>query len=203
MAWVLFLLVAAVVIGVFIWDYRRKAARREAASKERFEQIFKGRAPAAQPPEYTAVAPAAVPPAATGAAPKTPVVAAVPARERFLGEAEARVFHLLKAGVPGCEVFANVTLASVVGVPDSVTGSAREQQQRRLAQYRIDFVVCDKDLRVIAAVELDSAQAADAAGVQRFKADSLKAAGIRLVRVHPSAPPRHEDIRLLLYGPGV
>ena len=197
MAWYLFLLVAAGVIAVFVWDYRRKAARREAASKERFGQMFKERLPAAQPPVSSPVPPAAV----TGAAPKTPPVAALP-KGCFLGQAGTLIFRLLKAELPGHEVFANVTLASVVGVPDSLAGSAREQQLRRLAQYQIDFVVCDKDLRVIAAVELDTAQGADAAGVQRFKADCLKAAGIRLVRVHPSAPPRREGIRALLYGPG-
>ena len=199
MTWYLSLLVAAGVVAVFIWDYRRKAAQREAASKERFEQMFKGRSPAAQPPGSIPVPAAAIPSAVTGAAPNTPPVAALP-KGYFLGRAEALVYYLLKAGVPRHEVFANVTLASIVGVPDSVIGSAREQQQRRLAQYQVDFIVCDKDLRVIAAVELDTAQAADAAGAQRFKADCLKAAGIRLVRVNPSALPRAEEIGPLLAG---
>ena len=199
MAWYLFLLVAVGVIAVFFWDYRRKAARRDAASKERFEQIFKGRAPAASP-ESSPSLPAVVPPVAAGvAAPKVPPVTVLP-RGQFLGQAEALVYFLLKAGVPGHEVFANVTLASVVGVPDHVTGSAREQQLRRLMQYQLDFVVCDKNLRVIAAIELDTAQAADAAGVRRFKADCLQAAGVRLVRLDPSAPPRPEEIGPLLSG---
>ena len=39
-----------------------------------------------------------------------------------------------------------------------------------------------------------------AAGEQRFKADSLKAAGIGLVRINLAALPRREEIRALVCG---
>jgi len=200
LAWYLYLLVSAIGIVYVVWILRKKAAEKASASKARFEQLFG--APE-QGPGVRDPGPAVSPAGGAATVAKAPVrAAAFVAKEQFLGQSEATFYRLLKAGVPDHEVFAHVTLASVVGVPDGVSGNAREQQLRRLAQYQLDFVVCDKSLRVIAAVELDSARAADAAGVQRFKADCLKAAGIRLVRVNPSEPPRREDIRSLITGAG-
>ncbi len=123
----------------------------------------------------------------------------MPARERFLGPAETLLYYLLKTGLSGCEVFANVSLASVVSA--SGAGREREQQLRRLAQYRLDFVVCDKSMRIIAVVEVDSAVDVVGPGEQQFKADCLKRAGIRLVRVNPAALPKREQIRELVGGP--
>ena len=121
------------------------------------------------------------------------------ARERFLGQAETLLYYLLKTGLPGYEVFASVSLAAVINASGS--GHEREQQLRRLAQYRLDFVVCDKSMRIIAVVEVDSAVAAVGAGEQQFKADCLKRAGIRLVRVNPAALPKREQMRALVGGP--
>lgn len=203
MAWfLLFLLVLAAVIGYFFWDFRRKTAAREAASSKRFAEMM--RAPAAAParPEPSS---AAAPTPSPAPAPQEPAGAKVPgavttrpATERFLGQAQTLLYYLLKTGVPELEVFANVSLASVVGASGS--GSEREQQLRRLAQYQLDFVVCDKSMRVIAAVEMESAGGAEAAGAQRFRADCLKEAGIRLVRVSPAAPPKRDQIRSLVRG---
>lgn len=199
MAWYLFLLVAAGGIAFVVWSTRKKIAEREAASKARFERVMK------VPVPVPAVAPAEpLQPVATQAssAPSTshaaPVPAGAPAMERFLGKAETLLYYLLKSGLPEYEVFAKVSLASVIGAPGS--GHEREQQLRRLALYQIDFVICDKSMRVIAAVELDAAVTAVGAGDQQFKADSLKRAGIRLVRVDAAAPPKREQLRALLGG---
>ena len=72
---------------------------------------------------------------------------------------------------------------------------------RRLAQYLLDFVVCDKGMRIIAVVEVYPAVDAVGAGEQQFRADCLKRAGIRLVRVNPAALPKREEIRALVGGP--
>jgi len=95
-------------------------------------------------------------------------------------------------------VFANASLASVVGA--SGGESEREQQVRRLSQYRLDFVVCDRDMRITAVVEVEASGGADAAVIQRFKSDCLRTAGIRLVRINPASPPRREEIRALICG---
>ena len=55
-------------------------------------------------------------------------------------------------------------------------------------------------MHVVAAIELEPAAAAQSAGDQSFKADSLKAAGITLLRLNPKALPRREDLRGLVCG---
>lgn len=202
MAWYLFLLLAAGIIFFGVWSSRKQIAAREAASKARFERMLGAPVQPAAPAESEPMAEAAFPsaPSVSLAAPapaKAPALA--PARERFLGQAETLLYYLLKTGLPGYEVFANVTLASVIGV--SGGGHEREQQLRRLAQYRLDFVVCDKSMRIIAAVDVDSAPAAMGAGEQQFKADCLKGAGVRLVRVKRAALPKRDQIPALVLGP--
>jgi hypothetical protein len=182
------------MVAAAIWDVRKQARERAAASKARFEQIFKEQASTAAPPDSP---PAALTVAAARPAPPVaPEIAAVPAGDRFLGPAETMIYGLLKTGMPDHEIFANVMLASVVSASGS--GYQREQQIRRLSHYQIDFVVCDRDMRIVAAVEMETATGADAIGVRRFKADCLKAAGIRLVRIHAASPPRGDEIRALV-----
>jgi intracellular sulfur oxidation DsrE/DsrF family protein len=202
LAWYLFLLVAAGIIVFVVWSSRKQIAAREAASKARLERMLRAPVqPVAQAePAPTAAAASPSAPSASLAVPapaKAP--AAVPVRVRFLGQAETLLYYLLKTGFPDYEVFANVSLASVISASGS--GHEREQQLRRLAQYRLDFVVCDKSMRILTVVEMDSAVAAVGAGEQQFKADCLKRAGIRLVRVNPAALPKREQIRALVGGP--
>ena len=125
-------------------------------------------------------------------------MSAAPPVQRFLGPAETLVYRLLRASIPDHDVFANVTLASVIG--PSGAGYEHEQQLRRLAQYRLDFVVCDKSMHVVAAIEVESAAGGQSAGDQAFKADSLKAAGIGLIRLNPKALPRREDLHTMVCG---
>jgi hypothetical protein len=194
--WYVLLLAAVGVVVYAIWNYRRKDAARRAASEARFEKMFKGEvplAPGARPPSSAAAEPspsAKVPPAPSAAQPV--------AVERFLGKAESLLYYLLKAGLPDAEVFAGVPLARVVGAAGD--GRDREQQLRRFSQYQLDFVVCDKSMRVVAVVEVETAAGAGAAGDQRFKSDVLKQAGIRLVRINPAELPRREQIGALVNG---
>lgn len=193
----LFLLAGLAGVGYAIWSYRRKSAAREADSRTRFGRMLGAlrtpATPSPQPP--SASSPGTAPaPAAPATAQAAAVAAAAPAR--FLGPPATLVYYLLKAGLPEWEVFANVSLAAVIAVPGA--GHEREQQLRRLSQYQLDFVVCDKSMKIVAAVELEAAGGADTAGAQRFKADFLRQAGIRVVRINPAAPPRREQMRGLL-----
>ena len=205
-AWVLVVVAAVAVMAYAIRNYQKKTAAREVAAQQRFAELLReqgsagGRpasasAPASAPVSHAApAAPAAVMPPAAAAAP----AAAVTARERFLGQHETLLYLLLKTGLPDHEIFANVSLAAVVALPAS--GGEREQQVRRLSPYQLDFVVCDKSMHVIAAVDIETAGGADAAGIQQFKADFLKRAGIRLVRVNPAAMPKRDQVRGLVVG---
>lgn len=196
MAWYLFLLAVAGGVVVAIWNYRRKAAASKAASEARFEQMFKAKAAAGAASDLPVVS---SPEAVTRATPMAQAAASIsPRRERFLDQSETLIYYLLKSGVPDHEVFANAALASVVGAPGD--GRDREQQVRRLSQHQLDFVICDKSMRVVAVVDMESEAGAETAGDQRFKSDILKQAGIRLVRVNPAALPRREQIRVLISG---
>jgi hypothetical protein len=197
--WYLFLLAAAGLVVYAFWSYRGKAAARRAASEARFEKMLKGQArPSASPQSTSPAAAAASEPSTPAKAPPASSAAQPVAAQRFLGQAESLLYYLLKAGLPGFEVFAGVSLARVVGAPGD--GRDREQQLRRLSQYQLDFVICDKSMRVVAVVEVESAAGAGAAGDRRFKADILGQAGIRLVHVNPAALPRREQIGVLISG---
>ena len=196
MAWYLFLLAVAGGVVFAIWSYRRKAAASKAASEARFERLFKAKATAGAASDLPAVS---RPEAATRATPMAQAAASIsPPRERFLGQSETLIYYLLKTGVPDHEVFASTTLASVVGAPGD--GRDRDEQVRRLSQYQLDFVICDKSMRVVAVVDVESAAGAETAGDQRFISDILRQAGIRLVRVNPAALPQREQIRALIGG---
>ena len=201
MIWVLIFVAVAISAAILVWDYRNKIAARESASKKRFEEMFVAKqapvptvAPSATPAAMVPVAPAA----SASAMPRGPAPAAAVSTQRFLGQPETLVYRLLRASIPDHEVFANVTLASVLGANGS--GFDREQQLRRLSQYRLDFVVCDKSMRVVAVVEIESAGGAPTAADQQFKTDSLKAVGIKLVRVSSAKLPRRDELRALVCG---
>ena len=138
--WYLLLLAAAGVVGYAIWNFRRKAAERRTASAARIEKLLKGEVAASASPNPPSSVPAELSAAASAssAMPAAPLVAT----ERFLGPPESLLYYLLKAGLPDCEVFAGVSLARVVRAAG--TARDREQQLRRLAQYQLDFVICDR-----------------------------------------------------------
>lgn len=195
----LFLLAAGAGIVYAVWSFRRKLAAREAASKARFEQMLDPRRlQAASSSEVPPAAPSGAGPAAAAAAKAQPATVVPGVRERFLGPPATLAYYLLKTGLPDCEIFANVPLSAVVGVPGS--GHEREQLLRRLSQYQLEFVVCDKSMRIVAAVEMETAAGADAAGARQFKADCLRQAGVRLVRFDPAALPRRDQVRGLFGG---
>ena len=196
-----YLLFAAVVVvgAVFIWDYRRKAARRESVSKERYTQLLK-----AGPPAAAGAAPA--PAVAHVASPQTtPVTESPPdapgiaytARERLLSQSERLVYLLLKTGLADHEIFSKVPMAAVVDVPG--TGYDHEQQLRRLSRQVLDFVVCDKGMKIVAAVQL-AAPGADAVVAQRIRSECLKSAGIRLITIAPGALPKRSEVRAFVFG---
>jgi hypothetical protein len=191
-------MVAAVAVMTYaIWSFQKKTAAREAAARQRFDLLLREQASASGRPVAPAAAPALAQAPLSHATPAA-AAAAVAARERFLGQHETLLYLVLKTGLPDHEIFANVSLAAVVALP--ANSSERELQLRRLAPYQLDFVVCDKNMHVIAAVDIESAGGADAAGIQQFKADYLKRAGIRLVRVNPAAMPRRDQVRGLVVG---
>ena len=69
--------------------------------------------------------------------------------------------------------------------------------ERPPARHEIDFVICDKSMQVVAAVQLDTQPGRQETQVVNQR---LSAAGIRVVRFTPGALPRREQVRALIFG---
>jgi len=190
-----FLAVMAALMAALIWNHRSNAAKREAASKERFREIFKaGPAPAAPAGEAAA---AVASPAMAAAEPAPEPGIAYAARPHLLSPAEKLIYYLLRTGLPDLEVFAKVPLAAVIDAPGR--GYDHEQQLRRLARQVLDFVVCDKGMKIMAGVQL-AAVGPEAVVAQRIRSECLKSAGIRLVTIDPAALPKRAEVRAFICG---
>lgn len=183
-------LIPFLLLGYVLWAYRHKAAEKQAASDGRMVLLMgEGQREASR---GTFVPP---PTAEVAQTRKTPPWMA---RERFLSKPEAVVYYLLKTALRrDHEIYVHVSLPAVVTLQDNVPIFERDQMLRRLAQHDLAFVICDKGLQVVAAVEL-----ADDAGTPEaeIKTECLKAANIRLIRVDPAALPPRDAIRALVYG---
>ncbi len=190
-------LLAVVVIAVFIWNYRRQAAAREAASAERMKAFLEqARANAPSAANAPVNAPA---PAARGASPQLPLAAGFTVRASLLSTEQRALHGLLKDGLPDHEIFACVSLAAFIQPAENLAGFAREAQERRLADAVVDFLVCGKSMRAVAAVQcgVRSGKAAESAA---FAAACVVSTGMRWVEIKPDALPAREAVRATILG---
>ena len=74
-------------------------------------------------------------------------------RPRFLSKAENVVYLLLKAAFPRHEIFARVRLADVLQVKIGPQGMERLRAFRKIANQHVGFVVCDRDMTIVAIVD--------------------------------------------------
>lgn len=187
-----FFLAIGGIIWVFFREYRKKTMQWEAASKERFDQIFAERAvrPAPVMPEGRA-------PAAPAVAALKPAIAPAVVAERFLGQPETLVYFLLRTGIPDHAVFAKVPLDSVLAAPGAASAGGVAQ---RMAQQRLDFVVCDRNMRVVAVIQLRAPGAADVGGESHGALESLRKAGVRVIEIDMAHMPRRDAIREVVLG---
>ncbi len=140
----------------------------------------------------TPVAAAAVMPSAQPAAAQAVGYAR---KERLLDHSQTLLFHRLKTGLPDLEVFTNVSLSAVVDLSTSVRGGELESLRLQLAVHCIDFLVCERNTRIVAAVEFETAS-----GSAKFKTQCLETAGIRHIRINPKAIPEQQEMRALIFG---
>jgi hypothetical protein len=187
----LFLLLPIAGIAWVVWSYRRKAGDKEARRRER-EMELVGLVQADKVPRT-------VPAGRSGAGSAPASVAPAPVvtrHERFLSQPETLVYYLLRTGMAGYEVFPRVSLASVVAVPPNVPLRPGEARSGAIG-HDLDFVVCDKSMRIIAAIQLAGRlDGRDSARVEQ----SLAAGGVRLVTIDPRALPRREQLGALILG---
>lgn len=113
---------------------------------------------------------------------------------------EQEMFRRLKEAMPECEVLAQVSLSSLVGVKE------RDDWRRwfnRISQKSVDFVLClPQDFSVVAVIELDDMSHAR---VDRQRADTakdvaLRIAGHPILRFQRHDMPTAEKIRAAITG---
>lgn len=195
MSWVWFFLALAPVVAIVyvVWAYRKRTAARAASRRERFAQIFSPRAQRSTAPEMAhAESPGAASP------PEVPTRGPAPYARRatLLNVRHIQLHDVLRAGLPDHEVFAHVSLAAVIELIGLPEGREREQRSRALVQQTIDCVVCSKAFEIVAAIDLESGHTAET----RFKAECLKAAGVRYLQWNPVQLPRSDEVAALLAG---
>jgi hypothetical protein len=144
---------------------------------------------------------AAAPGAAAAAASPAPAipalaVATIKPKASFLAGPNKLLFLVLRTALPEHLIFPNVRLADAV----QVAGQPPTPQQRaQLAQARVDFVICNKELAVVALLDITDGNRADDV-LKRQLEPQLAAAGGRYLRIAPNAVPKPAEVRALVCG---
>ena len=125
-------------------------------------------------------------------------------RPRFLTKAENVVYLLLKAAFPRHEVFARIRLADVLQVKIGPQGMERLRAFRKIANQHVGFVVCDRDMTIVAIVdtkEPDQVVNPRDQKLEIIKQRCLQAAQVKYLCVYPPQLPRYRELREQILGP--
>ena len=115
-------------------------------------------------------------------------------KEGFLSGPNKLLYLVLKAALPDHQMFANVRLSDSVQLAGQpATPHARAQ----LAQARIDFLVCNKALAIVAYIDISDGNRADDV-LKRQIEPFFNSSGARYLRVPPTAIPRPAEVRALI-----
>jgi hypothetical protein len=159
----------------FITAYRRDKAQGAAPTTAHAAQAPAPR-PAAQP---VAVA-----------------VATIKPKTSFLAGPNKLLYLVLRTALPDHQIFPNVRLADAV----QIAGQPPTPQARaQLAQARVDFVICNKALAVVALLDITDGNRADDV-LKRQLEPQITGAGGRYLRIAPNSIPRPAEARSLVCG---
>lgn len=121
-------------------------------------------------------------------------------RRRLLADSEARRFWvLLSKAVPGCFVFPQVAVGSLL----EVTGKNSKSMPGLSASFKkptLDFVVCDRQLNVLVLIDLDGGLGREQAGVLDGRDEMLKGAGYKVVHFDARKAYAMEHITRALFS---
>jgi len=117
--------------------------------------------------------------------------------KQVLTPVEQQLYHRLTRAFPDQVVLAQVAVSQLVGVK---RGEKRQAIANRYNRLVVDFVVCGRDFRVAAVIELDDRSHDEPArqDADRRKAAVLAAAGIPLHRLNVNPLPDESELRALL-----
>jgi hypothetical protein len=125
-------------------------------------------------------------------------------RPRFLSKAESVVYLLLKAAFPRHDIFARVRLADVLQVKIGPQGMERLRAFRKIANQHVGFVVCDRDMTIIAIIDAKEPEQVQNPRDQKLeiiKQRCLQAAQVKYICVYPPTLPRYRELRAQVLGP--
>lgn len=108
------------------------------------------------------------------------------ARTHLMTNAERNFHqHLLRAVGDRCQVFSMVRVADVVDIKASVKGKKRMERLGKIAQKHFDFVLVDKQTKILCAIELNdsSHDRKDRKKRDEFLDNVMQAAGIPLIKI--------------------
>ena len=117
--------------------------------------------------------------------------------KKLMSENEAEFFGRLVAALPDHYIFPQVAMSAVL---EASSGDRTKANNDRLkiAQQRIDYLICDKQCAVIAVVELDDRT--HSAAKDALRDSRLEQAGIRTVRFESKKKPTKEGIYNVIVG---
>lgn len=110
---------------------------------------------------------------------------------------EAEFFGRLVTALPDHYIFPQVAMSALLR-PSAADRKRAHADRLRIAQQRVDYVVCNRACEVIAAVELDDRT--HSAEKDRLRDARLTGAGIRIVRFQSRSKPRAELVRTTVLG---
>ena len=125
-------------------------------------------------------------------------------RPRFLSKVEGVVYMLLKAAFPRHEIFARVRLSDVLQVKIGPQGMERLRAFRKIANQHVGFVVCDRDMTIVAIVDAKEPEQVTNPRDQKLeiiKQRCLQAAQVKYLCVYPPQLPRYRELREQILGP--
>jgi very-short-patch-repair endonuclease len=118
-------------------------------------------------------------------------------RNYFFSAAERSLYEILRRLTPEHTVFAKVRLADVVYVNGTVS---RQSYVNRIDRKHLDFVVCDKNLAPVVAIELDDAchRGGELRARDEFLEQVLAAAALPIIRMPARRAYVMDEIHRLL-----
>jgi hypothetical protein len=117
---------------------------------------------------------------------------------KLMTDNEAEFFGRLVVALPDHYIFPQVAMSALLDTTSSDKKTAHSDRLR-IAQQRIDYVVCTKSCEVVAVVELDDKTHSRAK--DQLRDARLEQGGIRTVRFQSRSKPGVEAIRTMILGP--
>ncbi len=172
------ILIAAGIVGGFLLIVMRRGKQTEPEEMPRARSAIANRAEAGA--------------SRMAADPETRFVESPKRKQyRLLNDSEQELYHRLCEAVPNLRVFAQV------GVAQLALARGRQEAQRlnRMAGRGVDFVICDEDFSIVAAIELAwPTSPTETDNSEEVKRVALQSLGVPLIVFRPNKLPDADTI---------